>query len=160
EPDGVPAADAERRQAGGDPSHTLGVLGERDLERAVGGAQRDLAGVAPGDRLERLAHGGGSRRGLDGVRAVLGDCGHQVSFDSRPISSTISRRRSIVLTGSSPTGSTIRVVTPAARNAATRSRMWPAGPTRWSRSSSSRGTAAAAWSLRPARQWSWIVRAA
>ena len=67
ERDRVAAADAERGEAGGDPAHALGVLGPGQLDRAVGGPQRDLVGVALGGRLERLAHRGRVGRRLAGA---------------------------------------------------------------------------------------------
>ncbi|CAM4013033.1 hypothetical protein NOGI109294_22285 [Nocardiopsis gilva] len=58
---------------------------------------------------------------------------------------------SMSLTGSPPTGVTLRCVTPAARKASTRSRTWDSGPQRLVSSTISSGTAAAALSFLPSR---------
>ena len=61
--------------------------------------------------------------------------------------------------GSSPTGVTLRLVTPASAKAAIRSLTYDAGPTKFAASSHSTGTSASASFFFPDRYRSWISAA-
>ncbi len=80
--DGVPPADAKRRQAGRDPLHALGVLAPRDRLRVAGRAQGDLVGAGGDGVLKRLAQAGHGKRVGGGRARKLG--GHARSISSRP----------------------------------------------------------------------------